>query len=241
MKRLWKYSLLLGILLTWTKVPALAQVGSTEIVGTVSDASGAVLPGVTVTATQVGVGVTRSTTTDTEGRFTFTQLPVGRWNFEFTLSGFNTVKVDNFEMNVGRRPTLTITMELAGVAEVVTVQATTPLIQTTRSELSDTIQDIQVEQLPVLGRDWLGFAILAAGIKSDGSETTQDSAPKAGIGLGIVEVDEPEPDTVPLIGSAGASVDADDTEVAVERMTEEELLKGLEGLAPPEEQPEEDE
>src|SRR6185312_1584364 len=57
----------------------------------------------------------------------------------------------------------------------------------------------------------------------------------------FVEVDEPEPDTVPLIGSAGASVDADDTEVAIERMTEEELLKGLEGLAPPEEQPEEDE
>ena len=57
----------------------------------------------------------------------------------------------------------------------------------------------------------------------------------------FVEVDEPEPDTVPLIGSAGASVDADDTEVAVERMTEEELLKGLEGLTPPEEQPEEDE
>ena len=57
----------------------------------------------------------------------------------------------------------------------------------------------------------------------------------------FVEVDEPEPDTVPLIGSAGASVDADDTEVAVERITEEELLKGLEGLAPPEEQPEEDE
>src|SRR3954464_8362462 len=57
----------------------------------------------------------------------------------------------------------------------------------------------------------------------------------------FVEVDEPEPDTVPLIGSSGASVDADDTEGAVERMTEEELLKGLEGLAPPEKQPEEDE
>ena len=53
-----------------------------------------------------------------------------------------------------------------------------------------------------------------------------------------VEVDEPEVDTVPLIGSAGASVDADDTDVAAERMTEEELLKGLEGLAPPEERPE---
>src|SRR3954462_1933692 len=57
----------------------------------------------------------------------------------------------------------------------------------------------------------------------------------------FVEVDEPEPDTVPLIGWAGASVDADDTEIVVERMTEEELLKGLECLTPPEEQPEEDE
>jgi len=55
-----------------------------------------------------------------------------------------------------------------------------------------------------------------------------------------VEVDEPEVETVPLIGSAGASVDADDTEVTADRMTEEELLKGLEGLAPPEEVPEED-
>ena len=53
-----------------------------------------------------------------------------------------------------------------------------------------------------------------------------------------VEVDEPEQDAVPLIGSEGASVDADDTEVTTDRMTEEELLKGLEGLAPPEEKPE---
>jgi DNA-directed RNA polymerase subunit omega len=56
-----------------------------------------------------------------------------------------------------------------------------------------------------------------------------------------VEVDEPEPSTVPLIGTPGGTVDADDTEVTVDRMTEEELLKCLEGLAPPEEQPEEEE
>lgn len=56
-----------------------------------------------------------------------------------------------------------------------------------------------------------------------------------------VEVDEPEPETVPLIGTSGARIDSDDTEVVLERMTEEELLKGLEGLTPPEEQPEEEE
>ena len=55
-----------------------------------------------------------------------------------------------------------------------------------------------------------------------------------------VEVDEPETEAVPLIGGAGGTVDADDTDVAVEHMSEEELLKGLEGLAPPEEQPEPD-
>ena len=52
-----------------------------------------------------------------------------------------------------------------------------------------------------------------------------------------VEVDEPEPEGVPLIGGGG-SIDSDDTDVVMERMTEEELLKGLEGLAPPEERPE---
>jgi DNA-directed RNA polymerase subunit omega len=55
-----------------------------------------------------------------------------------------------------------------------------------------------------------------------------------------VEVDEPENETLPLVAGTGAAVDADDTEVAVEHMSEEELLKGLEGLAPPEEQPEDE-
>jgi DNA-directed RNA polymerase subunit omega len=54
-----------------------------------------------------------------------------------------------------------------------------------------------------------------------------------------VEVDEPEPE-VPLIGAGSGSADSDDTEVTADRMTEEELLKGLEGLAPPEEVPEEE-
>src|SRR6202166_1855323 len=55
-----------------------------------------------------------------------------------------------------------------------------------------------------------------------------------------VEVDEPEPEGVPLIGSPGAGVDVDDTDVTTDRMSEEELLKGLEGLTPPENVPEPD-
>jgi DNA-directed RNA polymerase subunit omega len=55
-----------------------------------------------------------------------------------------------------------------------------------------------------------------------------------------VEVDEPEPESMPLIGAPGTGIDADDTEVTTERMSEEELLKGLEGLTPPESEPEPD-
>jgi DNA-directed RNA polymerase subunit omega len=55
-----------------------------------------------------------------------------------------------------------------------------------------------------------------------------------------VEVDEPEPESVPLIGAPGTGADADDTDVTTDRMTEEELLKGLEGLTPPENVPEPD-
>ena len=55
-----------------------------------------------------------------------------------------------------------------------------------------------------------------------------------------VEVDEPEAEALPLVAGTGGTVDADDTDVAVEHMSEEELLKGLEGLAPPEEKPEEE-
>ncbi|MFZ0609490.1 MAG: DNA-directed RNA polymerase subunit omega [Xanthobacteraceae bacterium] len=55
-----------------------------------------------------------------------------------------------------------------------------------------------------------------------------------------VEVDEPEPESVPLIGAPGTGADADDTDVTTDRMSEEELLKGLEGLTPPASQPEPD-
>lgn len=164
--------------------PVLAQVGQTELVGTVRDGTGAMLPGVTITATQQGTGVSRTVASDEQGRYRFNQMPVGRWNLVFELAGFNAVRFDAFELNIGQRRTLNVTMELEGLTEAVTVEATTALIQTTRSELSSSIPAIQVAELPILGRDWLGFAVIAAGIKSDGSETSQDSAPTAGIGIG---------------------------------------------------------
>src|SRR5215468_3682791 len=80
---------------------------------------------------------------------------------------------------------------------------------------------------------------------SSGSQITidrdNDKNPVVALREIAEEADEPEPEVAPLISAAGGMVDADDTEVTGERTTEEELLKGLEGLTPPEEQPEEEE
>ncbi len=175
-------SLVLFLYLSLLAVPASAQVGETSITGTIADGTGAVLPGVTVTATFAAMNVVRTTVSGADGRYRFNNLPVGRWSFDFTLDGFDSTKLENFELNVGQSPTINITMQVAGVAETITVQAETPVIETTRSELSHTIQDIQVEELPLLGRNWLDLAVLAAGVKSDGGSA--DDAPTAGIGVG---------------------------------------------------------
>ena len=184
MRSWWASSFVLVLFLALLAAPAGAQVGMTEMTGSVSDGTGAVLPGVTITATLGATGVVRTAVSGADGKYAFTQLPVGRWTFEFALAGFHSARLEVMELNVGQRPTVNVTMQLAGVSESITVQAETPVIATTRSELSHTVQNIQVEELPVLGRDWLGFALLAPGVKSDGAEGSQDSAPVAGIGIG---------------------------------------------------------
>ena len=190
MRSWWASSLVLTLFLALLAAPAGAQIGMTEMTGTVSDGTGAVLPGVTITATQTGAslsaggatGVVRTAVSGADGRYAFTQMPGGRYRVVFALDGFDSAELENVELNVGQRPTINVTMQVAGVAETITVQAETPVIESTRSELSHNIQDIQVQELPILARDWLGFALLAPGVKSDGAEG--DSAPLAGIGIG---------------------------------------------------------
>ncbi len=182
MRALWVSSLMLALFLTLLAVPASTQVGDTGLTGTVSDGTGAVLPGVTVTATLTAMNIVRTAVTGADGRYTLNQIPVGTYEIVFELDGFDTARLEGLELNVGQRPTINVTMQVAGVAETITVQAESPIIETTRSELSHTIEDIQVEELPLLGRNWLDLAVLAAGVKSDGGSA--DDAPTAGIGVG---------------------------------------------------------
>src|SRR5919201_6010343 len=182
MKRLWVAALLLVALAASTATAAQAPQG--EIAGTVTDESGAVLPGATVTAVLGTTKETRTAVTDGGGRYRFNNLPVGVYTITSELSGFGSVKIENYKLSIGQSTILDIKMNIASVATEITVTASSPLIDTTKSDLSGAIDEIQVKELPVIGRNWLGFAMLAPGMKTDGSEGAQDAPPSAGIQMG---------------------------------------------------------
>ena len=110
---------------------ALAQTSSGAVTGRIVDATGAALPGVTVTATNTKTGFSRSVVTDAEGRYSFPALPVGTYNVSAELQGFTTVTTRGVDVQVATPSTINVTLKQAAVAEQITVTAEAPLVSTT--------------------------------------------------------------------------------------------------------------
>lgn len=159
-------------------VVASAQVRQAEVAGIVTDSSGGVLPGVTVTATHVATQQVRTTVTDTDGRYLFPALPVGVYQIRAELEGLTPIVFSDYRLQVGDSARLDITMRVAALEDTITVVGQPPLIDTTKSDLSGRIDQTQLEELPLSGRNWLAFATLAPGVKSDG----RGGQPTAGVG-----------------------------------------------------------
>src|SRR6266566_4021112 len=101
---------------------ALAQLSTGQISGRVADESGAVLPGVTVTAVQTDTGQTRTAVTDASGTYVLPNLPTGPYRLEAALQGFRTYVQTGIVLQVNANPTINIVMALGAVSEQVTVQ-----------------------------------------------------------------------------------------------------------------------
>ena len=144
-----------------------AQSATGSIDGVVLDATGAVLPGVGITITHQATGVTREVVTDGEGRFRAPVLPVGQYAVNAQLSGFKTVEQRDVTLNVGQTLTLRLEMAVSTVAESVTVSGSTPVIETSRSQVSSTVGETSVQNLPVNGRNFIDFALLTPGVTRD--------------------------------------------------------------------------
>src|SRR6266567_8624847 len=156
--------LMLLFLLSLT-VPVRAQLGNEgSIEGVVTDPSGAVVPGVSLKARNTDTSATFSATSDASGLFRFLVLPVGTYELVADHSGFATLVQKKLVVAIGAKISLTLSLKLATGTETVVVKSQTPLLESTRSQVSTTADARSVASLPLNGRNFLGFVFLMPGV-----------------------------------------------------------------------------
>jgi hypothetical protein len=146
-------------------VASFAQTTGT-LSGTVKDPSGSVIPGAKVTATLQETQVTRTTTTDASGDYTFAAAPVGHYTISVEAQGFKTYVEKNIELTLGHVVVSNPTLELGTVTQVVTAEATAPLVETANTQLGAVMNSRAVVELPLNARDTYQLLQLQPGVMS---------------------------------------------------------------------------
>ena len=134
------------------------------ITGTVTDPSGAIIPGAKVTATRMETGVAQSTVTTGSGSYTIPSLVVGTYNVVAEAGGFKSGTATDITLDVAQQRVVDFTLVLAGVTATVEVTAAPPLINTTNATLSQVVSEEQVQNLPLNGRNIEGLITMQPGV-----------------------------------------------------------------------------
>ena len=143
---------------------ASAQAVTGTILGTVADTTGAVLPGVSVTVKHTETGLTRTLVTDSNGEYTAASVPTGTYTVTGEISGFKSVSLSNVQVGVDQRVRADIKLEVGAMTESVEIVAQTPLVQTSSSDLSTTVTEEQIKQLPLNGRNFVSLTRTIPGV-----------------------------------------------------------------------------
>ena len=167
------FSKLLSAVVTLALFGAIASAQGVfgRLAGSVFDQGGGVLPGVVITLTSEQTGQVQTTTTGENGAFLFAQVQPGLYTVTMTLAGFRTAKLENIEIDVGAERSLTTRLEVGEVQETVDVSGGSPLVQTTTSEVTQTVVQRQISELPLLNRDPLALIQLQAGVPGIATRT----------------------------------------------------------------------
>jgi outer membrane receptor protein involved in Fe transport len=143
-----------------------------EIRGVVQDESGGMLPGATVTAINELTGLSRSTVSDTGGRFNIPRLPVGTYRVEAELQGFRKFSTESFRLNVEDVRQVNVLMSIGAVEEGITVSGTAAAVETVGGALSQLVDERRIRELPLNGRDPLQLQVLLPGVVQGTGNTT---------------------------------------------------------------------
>jgi hypothetical protein len=132
-----------------------------ELNGRVTDESGGVLPGVTVTVTQTDTGFTRSVVTEANGIYTVSNLPTGPYRLEVALQGFRTYVQTGIVLQVAATPTINVELSVGSLEETVSVEAATPLVDVRSTGISEVVEQERILELPLQGRQVTDLIVLA--------------------------------------------------------------------------------
>ena len=141
-----------------------AQAVRAAILGTVRDGTGAALPGVTIDARNTGTGVSQSVTTNGQGRFNLPDLPLGTYDVQASLAGFQSVVHKGLTLTVGSQNVVDFALPLGQVAETVLVTGASPIVDTTSAAFATTISQKQIADLPLNGRNYAQLITLSPGV-----------------------------------------------------------------------------
>jgi len=161
---------LLLVVCAGSTLAAWAQSTSTgTVAGSVTDPTGAVVPGASVTLTDISTNVPRTTSTNATGRYIYVDVNPGIYAITVSKAGFETTKAENQEVKIGASLTVNLALQVGGANVVVEVSAVGNELQTMNATVGNTITNLTIDNLPSLGRDVSTFIALQPGVSPDGS------------------------------------------------------------------------
>ena len=179
---LWKCVSLVVFMLIFSGGTVWAQ-ATAEISGTVRDQTGALLPGVEVTATQTNTGTARMTLTNETGSYVLSNLAIGPYEFEVALPGFRTYVQTGILLQVNSSPVINIALEVGQVTQTIQVQANATLVETRNIGIGTVVENQRIVELPLNGRQVTDLILLAGGAVDEG--VAAPYAPRGAVRLSV--------------------------------------------------------
>jgi hypothetical protein len=180
--RVFRIAFSCALALVLTSGAALAQ-STGELAGRVTDESGAVLPGVTVTATQTDTAFARTVVTDGEGAWVMPNMPPGPYRLEVMLQGFRTYVQTGIVLQVGQTPTLNAELAVGNLEETVSVEAAAPIVDVRSAGISDVVENERIVELPLQGRQVTDLIVLAGAAVQTG--TSDSRSMQGGVSISV--------------------------------------------------------
>ncbi len=176
--------LLLGLSLTpaaWAQT----QATSGNVQGVITDPDGSALPGVSVTVTSDTTGRVRTTVTSATGTYRVPLLPPGMYTIRAELTGFQPVERTEVRVSLGGALEVDIQLGLASVQEVLIVTGQAPIVETSKTQVSTSIEEEAIASLPILGRNFTDFALLTPGAQIESSRETIALSGQRGVNTSV--------------------------------------------------------